>query len=329
MKKFIFTCGDINGIGPEIVIKSLNSLYKKKSYHYIFICPKNVFEKTSKIVKPKFTFEFISKITEAEKNQVSIFDFGNFVQNIGRPTKISGEAAFKSIKLSFDFVKKNYADAIITAPISKEAINLAGYNFPGHTEMYAKWCGVNDFVMMFFSNKMNAALYSIHEPVKKISSLLNKTDLKKKLSIVIETLLNDLKIKSPKAAVLGLNPHAGENGIIGTEEKKIIIPAVKNHKYSKFLSGPFSPDAFFGSNNYKKYDVVFGIYHDQVLIPFKLMNFSSGINFTAGLPIVRTSPDHGTAFDIAGKNLANESSILQAFYFADKIVKNRNANPNL
>lgn len=329
MKSFIFTCGDINGIGPEIVIKSLNKLSKKKSYHYIFICPKNVFLKTSEIVKPEFNFEIISKIKHTEKNRVSIFDIGNFVQRTGKTTKAAGKAAFKSIKLSFELIKKNYADAVITAPISKEAINLAGINFPGHTEMYAKWCGVNNFVMMFFSDRMNAALYSIHEPVKKVSSLLNKNGLKNKLNIVVETLLYDLKIKNPKAAILGLNPHAGENGIIGSEEKKIIIPVIKNHKYSKFLSGPFSPDAFFGSNNYKKFDVVFGIYHDQVLIPFKLMNFSSGVNYTAGLPIVRTSPDHGTAYDIAGKNLADESSILEAFYFAEKIVKNRKTNADL
>jgi 4-hydroxythreonine-4-phosphate dehydrogenase len=191
--------------------------------------------------------------------------------------------------------------------------------------MYADWCGIKNFVMMFFSKKMNAALITIHEPVKNIPGLISKKLLTKKLKVVIDALRNDLKIKNPHIAILGLNPHAGEGGLIGLEEEEIVKPFIKEFA-DEMLSGPFSPDAFFANHLYKKYDVVIGMYHDQILIPFKMLNFNSGVNYTAGLPIVRTSPDHGVAYDIAGKNLANPASILEAYRFAEKIVRNRKQN---
>ena len=223
-------------------------------------------------------------------------------------------------------IKDGYSDAVITAPISKTAIKIAGKNFPGHTEMLAGWCNVKNFVMMFLSGKMNAAIATIHEPVKKVPGLITKELLSNKIEVIYNSLKNDLRINSPLIAVLGLNPHAGENGLIGDEEEKIIKPFVLNYKFSEYLRGPFSPDAFFANRLYKNFDLVFGMYHDQVLSPFKLINFGSGVNFTAGLPIVRTSPDHGTAFDIAGKGIADESSIISAFIYAKRIVKNRNSN---
>ncbi len=199
--------------------------------------------------------------------------------------------------------------------------------------MYAEWCNEKakpgnyiDYVMMFLSKKMNAALITIHNPVKNISSMLKKEILKKKLEVIINSLKNDLNIKVPSIAVLGLNPHAGENGLIGNEEIEIISPVIKTFQNSIEIQGPFVPDAFFANHSYKNFNIVVGMYHDQVLIPFKMINFSSGVNFTAGLPIVRTSPDHGTAFDIAGKNLADEFSILEAYHYAEKIVKNRFSN---
>lgn len=211
---------------------------------------------------------------------------------------------------------------MVTAPISKSAIKIAGINFPGHTEMLAEWCETNDFVMTFLSKKMNGALATIHEPLKKITKLITKENLEIKINIILKMLINDFKISVPKVAVLGLNPHAGERGIIGNEEQIIIEPLIK--KYSKNLFGPFSSDAFFANHLYKKYDLVFGMYHDQLLIPFKMMNFDSGVNFTAGLPIVRTSPDHGTAFDIAYKGIADPSSFIEAFYYAKKISSLKN-----
>ena len=173
---------------------------------------------------------------------------------------------------------------------------------------------------------MNAALITIHKPIKEVSSLISKELISDKLEVIINSMNKDFNIKSPSIAVLGLNPHAGENGLIGDEEKNIIEPIIKKFKKKVNITGPFVPDAFFANHSYKNFDIVIGMYHDQVLIPFKMLNFSSGINYTAGLPIVRTSPDHGTAFDIAGKNLANELSILEAYHYAENIVNNRIAN---
>ncbi len=320
MSRFIFTCGDINGIGPEIVIKSLNRISKKTNNEFIFICPKNVFLNTAKQIKPNFNYDIRESLSDSEKSNVTIFNIGNIRQNIGKPTKLSGEAAFRAIKLSSDLLNSERADAVVTAPISKAAINLAGKNFHGHTEMYAKWSGAKNFVMMFLSDKLNSALITIHEPLKKVPKLLTTRLIDDKLKVITKTLIFDLGIKSPKIAVLGLNPHAGENGVLGHEEENIIKPVIKKYKN---VFGPFSSDAFFGNKTYQDYDMVVGMYHDQALIPFKLLNFSKGVNYTAGLPIVRTSPDHGTAFDIAGRGIAGESSFYEAYKAAQRIVINR------
>ncbi len=323
MNNFAFTCGDVNGIGPEIVVKTLNKIFGKKSQRLFFICPVNVFESVVKIVKPKFPYETADNFYIPDSENVLIISTGTVKTNTGIPTKDSGDAAFKSIEAAARLAVDKKIDAIITAPISKEAINSAGHYFPGHTEMFAHWCGEKNFVMTFLSGRMNAALATIHVSVNEVPRLITKKMLRKKLEIIINTLKTDLKKKSSRIAVLGLNPHAGENGLIGTEEEKIIRPLIQEMNASADLEGPFSPDAFFANSLYKKYDFVFGMYHDQVLIPFKMLNFGAGVNFTAGLPIVRTSPDHGTAFDIAGKNIASESSMAEAFKYASLIVKNR------
>ena len=326
MNKFVFTCGDINGIGPEIVIKALNKIHNKEGNKYFFICPFNVFEETAKAVNVEFKYEIKQSIEESSSEKVTIINLGNSEINKGLPTNISGDIAFKSISLSFDYANKSKVDGIITAPISKAAINNAGHKFPGHTEMYASWSKTDKFVMMFLSDKMKAALVTIHEPIKKIPELLTEKLLTDTLDVVINTLKNDLKISSPKIAVLGLNPHAGEEGLIGTEEQTIIIPALNKIKEELNVIGPFSPDAFFANKLYEKFDLVLGMYHDQALIPFKLINFGAGVNYTAGLPIVRTSPDHGVAYDIASKYIADESSLLEAFYYSELIVNNRKLN---
>jgi 4-hydroxythreonine-4-phosphate dehydrogenase len=326
MSKFVFTCGDINGIGPEIVVKTLNKIVLSSKDEFIFVCPQNIFKFVSKSIKPAFEYIVADKISIRNSRQVLILNTGSYKHKLGIPTIDSGSASFDSIRTSFELIKDGYSDAVITAPISKTAIKIAGKNFPGHTEMLAGWCNVKNFVMMFLSGKMNAAIATIHEPVKKVPGLITKELLSNKIEVIYNSLKNDLRINSPLIAVLGLNPHAGENGLIGDEEEKIIKPFVLNNKFSEYLRGPFSPDAFFANRSYKNVDLVFGMYHDQVLSPFKLINFGSGVNFTAGLPIVRTSPDHGTAFDIAGKGIADESSIISAFIYAKRIVKNRNSN---
>jgi len=326
MKRFIFTCGDINGIGPEIAQKALNKLFsQRKSSQFILIIPENVFKTTVRLVKPLFTFKIFDDIESNanQKYQVSILVTSSFRQQIGKPTVASGEAAFLALKTSFDLLKKNLADAVVTAPVSKTALRLAGVKYPGQTEMYADWCNVKNFVMTFLSKKLRVALYSIHIPLKSVSKSLNSKIMVAKLDTLVRMLNIDLGIKNPRLAVLGLNPHAGEGGIIGSEEKELIEPIIKQKKFNGVLEGPFSSDAFFANRRFENYDLVFGLYHDQVLIPFKYINAGRGVNYSAGLPIIRTSPDHGTAYDIAGKGIADESSMVEAFKYAELISKNR------
>lgn len=328
MNNFVFTCGDINGIGPEIVQKTINRISGQGNLKIYYLCPAEVFERISEKIPPDFAYEIQNKIPEApvrKKGPVEIINIkeDGFIQEPGKPTAISGIVSFRAIKGSFEIASRGLADAIITAPISKEALGMVKIDFPGHTEMYAEWSRVKDFVMMFWSKKMKCALVTIHEPVKRVPKLITTESIQRTLKVVISSLRRDFNIISPKVAVLGLNPHAGENGRIGLEELEVITPAIKTSGFSDMASGPFVPDAFFANRLYLKYDVVIGMYHDQVLIPFKFLNFSSGVNFTAGLPVVRTSPDHGTAFDIAGRYVADESSMLQAFLLARRIVKNR------
>lgn len=321
--RLYFTCGDCNGIGPEIVIKTLSHFHTKKKHKLFFAIPKNIFEEELNLLKLDFDFEIVKKIELSlnNKNVVSIINLGNNKTAIGKPTKASGEIAYESLQQSYYAVKNNLADCIITAPISKEAFNKAGVEFPGHTELFASWTKTENVVMFFHSAKIKAALLTIHIPLKSVSFSLDRNLIQKKIDIILTTLKRDFKIANPRIAILGLNPHAGENGLLGDEENNIISPLINDYK--EYLKGPFPADAFFGMHLYKHFDVVIGAYHDQVLIPFKMLSFSDGVNFTAGLPIVRTSPDHGTAFDIAGKGIADPSSIIHATKLAIQICDNR------
>jgi len=326
MKKFVFTCGDVNGIGPEIVLKTLNKISSKnKRDQFILVIPNNIFQITSKLVKPKFKFDKISTTgaLESKSSQVIILTTDSVKQTYGKSTTNSGRAAYNALKMSFNVLQSQLANAVVTAPVSKTALHLAGVRYPGQTEMFADWCGVKNFVMTFLSDKLRVGLYSIHIPLKEVSKSLILKRLQDKINIVFSMLKNDLGIINPRIAILGLNPHAGENGIIGTEEKVTIRPAVNNKFSQGIIEGPFSSDAFFAHKRYKEFDLVFGLYHDQVLIPFKFINSGKGVNYSAGLPIIRTSPDHGVAYDIAGKGIADESSMVKAFDYAKRILKNR------
>ena len=325
MNNFVFTCGDVNGIGPEIVFKTLNHLTKiKNSDRYFFICPSNIFKSISIKIKPQFEFSlFTSKPVLNSISKANIILLPNSKSVAGKPTKESGIAAFESLKKSYQLLKNNVCDAVITAPVSKTALHMAGINFPGQTEMFAKWSKTKNFLMVFLSKKINISLNTIHIPIKKVSSSLNQKQLLGSLNVLINTMKIDLGKSNPKIAVLGLNPHAGETGIIGQEENEIIIPVINKLSKKIKIEGPFSPDAYFANRIFEKFDMTFAMYHDQALIPFKYINFGKGVNFTAGLPVVRTSPDHGVAYDIAGKFKADESSMLQAFRYAKRIVNNR------
>jgi 4-hydroxythreonine-4-phosphate dehydrogenase len=324
MAKIVFTCGDVNGIGPEISVKLFNRILSgNQSNQFIFICPKNVFEYYYKLTQSKFQYCFQNNPSTLIANRLTILPIKNVKFSPGKVTKFSGITSYNSIIEALELIMAGKADAMVTSPISKEAISLAGINFPGHTELLAFKSKEKKYLMFFLSSKVNAALLTIHEPLKKVSSIINKNKIVTAIELLDESAKMDLGIRNPKIAVLGLNPHAGENSLIGNEEHNVIHPAIISLQNKIDVKGPFVPDAFWGNHNYKKYDAVLGMYHDQILIPFKLLNFNSGVNFTAGLEIIRTSPDHGTAFDIAGKNIANESSLYEAYKYAIKILRNR------
>lgn len=331
MKKYVFTCGDINGIGPEIVVKTLNKISKENtpienSDQFIFNCPINVFNDACNLVNADFKYSVTKKYDKKNSSQIIVIDIGESKLIKGIPTRDSGKIAFASLKLGFKLVKEKKVNAIITAPISKYSLKLAGINSLGHTGLLAKWSKAKNHLMMFLSGNINAALLTIHEPIKNIPKLVNKKKLIDSINLIYQTFNTDMNIENPRIAVLGLNPHAGEDGMIGKEEQKIIIPLIEKLKKKIIIDGPFSADGFFASKKYKDFDCVLGMYHDQVLIPFKMMNFSNGVNYTAGLPIVRTSPDHGTAFDIAWQNKADESSLYEAYRYAKIISANRGTN---
>jgi 4-hydroxythreonine-4-phosphate dehydrogenase len=232
----------------------------------------------------------------------------------------AGMAIERAIKLCMD----KDVDAMVTAPVSKEALHFAGYNFPGQTEMLAMLTRSDRVTMMLLSKTMRVALATVHVPLKSVSENLFIDRIVEKLDTVNSSLRRDLGIAKPSIAVLGLNPHAGENGAIGTEERDVIIPAIKKAQEKGVNAvGPFPADGFFASQAFKKYDAILAMYHDQGLIPLKMSGFDEGVNFSAGLKIIRTSPDHGTAFDIAGKNMANPGSMISAIQLAASIIEQR------
>ncbi len=325
METYVFTCGDINGIGPEICVKTFNKIYNPSKFKIIFFCPAEVFEtELEKSEEQKFDYRIINKPTAADYSgkDITIFNIGKAVQKFGSPTIASGKICYKAIKESFKLVSNLTASAMITAPISKIALNKTNINYPGHTELLAELCGIKKYSMMFVSHTIKAGLVTTHEPIKNIPKLITKRRIINTIKTIHDSLVNDFNLKNPTIAMLGLNPHAGEEGKIGKEEKTIIKPALEYFD-NEFIEGPFVPDAFFGKREYQKYDAIIGMYHDQILIPFKLLNFERGVNFTAGLPIIRTSPDHGTAFDIAGTGKADYQSFYNAFKVAKQILKNR------
>ena len=324
MTRVVFTCGDINGIGPEIALKTFSRIFQRKNnIKIIFICPKNVFEFYYKLTKSSFRYQLIDK-QSLSNSLLNLIRLPDAKIKLGKPTYLSGKTAFNSINSSLQLIHSDQADVLVTAPISKKAFNLARINFPGHTELLAKSENNKNCMMLFLSNKIRAGLLTIHSPISKVSDLITKERIIKSIHLLNLTAMQDLRISNPKIAVLGLNPHAGENGLIGNEEEKIILPAIKSLQKTYDVAGPFVPDAFWGNKTYKNFDMILGMYHDQILIPFKLLNFNSGVNFTAGLNLIRASPDHGTAYDIAGLNKADESSLLQSYKYAIKIFQNRN-----
>ncbi len=318
MIKLALTCGDINGIGPEIIFKSISYFLSRKDIHFTIIIPKNVVDFQKKILDPMI----FAQIEKSEQVEFIFIDDPKI--EIGKPTSESGKTSYNAIIVAHKMAISKLVDGIVTSPISKEAFHLANISYKGHTDLLVELTSAKNHMMVFLSDNLKTGLATIHVPIKEISSLIDVDLIKNKLLLAKQFLNDNLALENGKIAVLGLNPHSGENGILGNEEIEKIIPAIKSLGKNSNIFGPFVPDAFFGTKNYLDYDFILGMYHDQVLIPFKLLNFNYGVNFTAGLPYVRTSPDHGTAFDIAGKNISDESSFVESIKWVIKLIEKRN-----
>ncbi len=333
MKPIIaITIGDFNGVGPELAIKSAVNQSVLKNCTPLLVGPLRVFEHTAKQYKLKFKFEraTLASLQRPSSNTTPIVDVADGIGadiQYGIPTKASGRSAGSAIERAVELCLQNKVAAMVTAPVSKEALNSAGFNFPGQTEMIALLTSSQSVAMMLISDTMRVGLVTIHTGLKNVAAQISKEKVIEKISIIDKSLKKDFRLKKPKLAILALNPHGGENGLIGTEENEVIIPAIAESQSAGILAtGPFPADAFFGNKLYKNFDVIVAMYHDQGLIPLKMNSFSKGVNFSAGLKIIRTSPDHGTAYDIAGKNKANISSMLEAIKIALTISKNRRKN---
>lgn len=324
--KLGITIGDINGVGSEVIIKALSDERILKLFTPIIYGSSKVLSYYKNIVSDNFQFSTISTAESAKYNRVNVLNCWEEKADIeiGKATEDAGKFAHIALDRAVRDFQDNQIDGIVTAPINKHAMKMANFPFPGHTEFIADKFKSSSSLMMMVSDTLKVALVTNHEPVSNVASLITKESVSKKLKILNETLIQDFGIEKPVIAVLGLNPHAGDDGAIGTEDDTEVRPAiVEAKKGGMTVMGPYPADGFFGSAQFKKFDAILAMYHDQGLIPFKALSFGNGVNFTAGLPLVRTSPDHGTAYDIAGKNLADESSIRSAIFQAIDIANAR------
>jgi 4-hydroxythreonine-4-phosphate dehydrogenase len=321
------TCGDINGIGTEIVIKTLSDNRILEFCTPIFFGSNkliNFYRKS--LPDSNFNWQNIKELNRINPKQVNIVNCWeeDVIIQPGQLNETGGKYAIRSLLAATAALKKNEIHGMITAPIHKKNVQSVEFNYTGHTPFLKNYFGANDVVMILFADQFRVALVTEHVPIHEVAANISKESILRKLYILNESLKKDFRIDKPKIAVLGLNPHAGDEGLIGKEEETIIKPAIKEAKQNDLLvTGPFSADSFFARNYHNNFDAVLAMYHDQGLVPFKALAQGEGVNYTAGLPVVRTSPDHGTAFDIAGKGRADESSLRSAIFECIDIIKNR------
>ncbi|MFM7301087.1 MAG: 4-hydroxythreonine-4-phosphate dehydrogenase PdxA [Crocinitomicaceae bacterium] len=321
------TIGEINGIGPEVIVKALRDNRVLSSFTPIIYGTNKAISYYKKSLNMhEFNFQSIKSANEVQQKKINLINVTSEEIEItpGTPTEHSAKISFQALESATQDLSEGKIDVLVTAPISKENIQKAGFNFPGHTEYLAEMSGVKEALMILTSGDLRVALVTTHIPVSEVSKHLSKDNLVAKIMSLEASLKKDFNIVKPKIAVFGLNPHAGENGKIGSEEQQVIIPAIQHLKNEGLLVyGPFAADGFFGSHARNQYDGVLAMYHDQGLAAFKALAFEDGVNYSAGLPIIRTSPDHGTAFDISGKGKASEQSMRSAIFQAIDIWKNR------
>lgn len=317
--------GDINGIGLEVILKTLMEPgITEVCTPVLFSSQKTVSYYRKVLGLEEFSFNPMRDFTQLNHKKVNVFVCYEEEVNIemGKATDAGGKYAYQSLSEATKALVENQIDVLVTGPINKSNIRSEQFDFVGHTEYLGATLG-GDPLMLLCAENLRVAVVTGHIPVKDIASRLTVEGISKKIMQLNESLVKDFGIRKPKIAVLGLNPHAGDNGAIGQEDKEIILPAIEKAKTNGLVYGPYSADGFFGSGTYRQFDAVLAMYHDQGLIPFKTLSFNEGVNFTAGLSAVRTSPDHGTGYEIAGKNIANEQSFKKAIYTAIDIFKNR------
>lgn len=330
MIKVGITQGDLNGIGYEVIFKTFaDSRLLEIITPVVYGSMKLALAQRKIIGLPQVNLNQISSAEQIVKGKVNVINCvdENVKIELGISTEASGQTAFQSLDRAVNDLTEGFIDVLVTSPINKDNIQSEEFQFHGHTEyLESKFLKNEDEkgLMLLVSDGLRIAVATGHIPLSKVPEEINAEKIKNDIGLLYKTLKVDFSIEIPKIAILSLNPHAGENGLLGTEEKDILIPAIENLQNEMITCyGPFAADGFFGSNEYKKYDAILAMYHDQGLIPFKTLAMESGVNFTAGLPIVRTSPAHGTAYDIAGKGIASEASFRSAIYLALDIFKNR------
>lgn len=328
MIKIGVTCGDINGIGLEVVLKAVALSNAGAKYNIVIYGSAKVVAYHKNIISEEnVQFHTIASAKEAVAGRMNVVNCWQDNVNItlGKPTDVGGKCAFQALEVAVKDLKNGDIDALVTAPINKKAMQLAKFPFIGHTEYITKEFNAKDSLMLMVSDRLRVGVVTNHLALKDVAAAVTKEKVLRKILIMAETLKIDFNLQKPTIAVLGLNPHAGDEGAIGKEDDDIVRPAIEEAKARGVLAfGPFPADGFFGSGQYHKYDGILAMYHDQGLVPFKALSFGAGVNYTAGLAAVRTSPDHGTAYDIAGKGEADERSFIKALFLAADIVRNRN-----
>ncbi len=321
------THGDINGIGYEIIIKTLSdSRLLESCTPIVYGSPKVAAYHRKALDVELFSFNQIAHARDANSKRVNIINCVDeeIRVELGKSTPEAGEAALLALQAAVKDLKAGDIDVIVTAPINKENIQSDNFKFPGHTEFFANEFGAKNFMMLMVSDQLKIGVVTGHIPLQQVSQTLTKEKILSNIRILHKTILEDFSIRKPRIAVLGLNPHAGDHGVIGQEDDLIIYPAIKQANEEGIIAlGPFAADGFFGSGDFRKFDAILAMYHDQGLIPFKVLAFESGVNYTAGLPIIRTSPGHGTAYAIAGTGVASEDSFRNAIYLAIDVFESR------
>ena len=327
------THGDINGIGYEIMIKTLmDQRITEFCTPIVYGSPKAFAFYRKQLGIENFSLNLITKPSEANAKRPNIINCMDDSVKVeaGQSTKQAGDGAVAALHMAVKDMKSGEIDVLLTAPINKKNVQSDKYNFPGHTEYLAAEYNTSDYLMIMVSDVMKIGVATGHIPLRNVPSAISKELILKKLEIMNQSLIQDFVLTKPKIAVFGLNPHCGDDGLIGNEEKEIIAPAIEEAKNRGIMAfGPYSADGFFGSDAVRDFDAILAMYHDQGMIAFKAMAFDTGVNYTAGLPIVRTSPAHGTAYEIAGKNIAHPDSFRSALYMVCDLYKNRKQHKEL